>query len=266
MICACGECGLEAQPSKKYVHGHNRKFKKGVENPNYGRECPNELKEKLSKLFKGKKRPSLSGEKHPFYGKRRLGIAKKGKDSPNYGLKRSEETIAKLKAKTCSLETRKKISDSKKGNLYNLWKKRLEQARENLSEAHKGIIPSVENFIKRSKSLKRAYLEGRMSAKTTPSINGIFKEIRFCSSCELRFLMEFSNLVSIVRADDYGRKFRISYFLSDGSEHTYTPDFLMVLKTFFMKSNLRRKFKLKKIWLRKKLLLSFVKVLVGLIK
>lgn len=49
MIDSC-ECGCGGKPSvvKRFIHGHNRKFKPGIENPMFGKVHPKELRSKIS--------------------------------------------------------------------------------------------------------------------------------------------------------------------------------------------------------------------------
>ncbi len=69
-LCLCG-CGKRVKPGNLYINGHN---------------------------MRGKKRPELSGENHPFFGKRRVEHSKRmsGKNNPMYGKKRSKRTKEKL--------------------------------------------------------------------------------------------------------------------------------------------------------------------------
>ena len=88
-----------------------------------------------------------------------------GKNNPNYGRKRSEETIKKMseaqKGKKASEETRKKMSESQKG------KKRSEETRKRMSEAQKGTNnpnygkKASEETRKKMRESQKRYQEGR---------------------------------------------------------------------------------------------------------
>ena len=78
----------------------------------------------------------LSGETHPFYGKR-------GKDHPNFGRKHSDETRKKMSrgqtGKILSEETRKKISESRLGEKNPMFgKKASPETKLKLSKARTG--------------------------------------------------------------------------------------------------------------------------------
>lgn len=94
---------------------------------------------------------SNEGFKHTEEAKRKIGESKKGVKNHNYG-------------KHLSAETRKKMSNSKKGISVNLGRKHTEEAKKKISlsrigkpNPHKGNIPSAEG-IKRIKEL----LKGRI--------------------------------------------------------------------------------------------------------
>lgn len=88
--------------------------KHGENNPMFGAIVSNETREKQSKLKKGK----------PWSEKRRL--AQQNRTSEQKEI------------------TRKKHSDLKKGNKYNVGKKRTEESKKRMSDAHKGEIWSEE--------------------------------------------------------------------------------------------------------------------------
>ena len=113
---------------------------------------------------------SISGEKHPCYGKR-------GEKSPRYGKKHSEETKRKMSENSSSRrpEVRKKISESNKGKVMSIearrkmslaaskrekgsmyGKKHSEEAKKKMSEAAKGKEKSIETRKKLSKASSKA--------------------------------------------------------------------------------------------------------------
>jgi len=103
----------------------------------YGKETANKLKLRMSERF--------SGDKNPMYG-----ISRIGTDAPNYGNKMSDES-------------RKKMSDSQKGNRNRLGKESSEKTRNILSELNKGEknprykeinFSLVIGFIKKGKTNK----------------------------------------------------------------------------------------------------------------
>ena len=143
--------------------------KKGRTPYNKGKHLSEEHKKKIGEANKDKTMSeearkkiseSISGEKHPFFGKhhseetrKKLSESHKGKVPPNKGVPMSEETRKKIseslkgrpgpnKGKTLTEETKQKISEVKK-KLYSsgmkhpmLGKHHSEEARKKMSENH----------------------------------------------------------------------------------------------------------------------------------
>jgi len=111
------------------------------------KEVSDETKSKISKTLTGKKRDKKT--------KKKLSIAKKGKNNPNYGKKATNET-RKKQSESRSGEKHymfgKKTPDDVKEKIRqsNLGKKRTKEARENMSKAAKGKVISPETKIKLS--------------------------------------------------------------------------------------------------------------------
>ena len=103
--------------NKKLSEEHKRRISnalRGNKNPNYGKPCSVETRQKISEAHKGKK---LS-EEH----KEKLCKALKGNKNPNYGKLRPEEIRLKisqtLKGKRLSEEHKNKISEGMKGKKH----------------------------------------------------------------------------------------------------------------------------------------------------
>lgn len=138
-----------------------RKLSQSLKGKNKGNFLSEETKKKLSQSLKGKN----AGEKNYMYGK-------KGKLSPNYGIKRSQDWInnlsKKLKGKSRSAETKEKISKTRKEKYPNkedqFWfgKKHSEESKMKISKTKKA------KNIKLSNEHKSKLLEintGRIHSK-----------------------------------------------------------------------------------------------------
>jgi 5-methylcytosine-specific restriction endonuclease McrA len=97
----------------------------GKNNPFYGKHHSKEVRKMIS--------ISKMGEKNPWYGKKlpekikeKMSVAHKGEKNSFYGKKHSKETKALMsklhKGIHFSEETKRKISESKKGEKHPLWK------------------------------------------------------------------------------------------------------------------------------------------------
>ena len=104
-----------------------------------------EAKKNISEETRNKISESISGEKHPMFGKhisdktrKKISESLKGRPSPNKGKPMSEEQKKKLseinKGKHHSEETRRKISESKKNISDETRKKMSEAKKENTSK------------------------------------------------------------------------------------------------------------------------------------
>ena len=96
----------------------------GENNPNYGKECSPETREKIAAAHRGKPSPRKGVKLSPET-KEKIAAAHRGKPSPRKGKKHTPESIAKmseskkgkpspLKGKPLSPETRQKLSDALK--------------------------------------------------------------------------------------------------------------------------------------------------------
>jgi len=131
-ICKCG-CKELIKPGNRYIFGHQSRGrnnpqygKKGKDHPAYGRKHTEEAKCLIGNVHRGKvmsieTRNMLSeaakdrtGEKNHMYGR-------KGKNSPLYGRKHSEESLKKMRGKNAPF----------------YGKKFTKEHRRNLSKAHK---------------------------------------------------------------------------------------------------------------------------------
>lgn len=77
--------GRKGSNNPNYKKHHTEETKKKISEANKGNKHTDEQKKKIGMSMKGK----LAGENHPMYGKY-------GKDNPNYGSKRSQETKEKM--------------------------------------------------------------------------------------------------------------------------------------------------------------------------
>ena len=133
-----------ALKGSKLSEEHKRKIgeaMKGKKPPNFGKHPSEETKRKMSEANKGKivseeTRKKLSelrkGKKHPMFGKhhseeskKKNSDAHKGRESGMKGKTHSEESKKKNsdahKGKTASVETRKKLSELRKGEKHPRW-------------------------------------------------------------------------------------------------------------------------------------------------
>lgn len=116
-FCECG-CGREVKEGKRFILGHN----KGM----LGKRHSEETIEKMS------------GNNHPFFGKKRPEHSLKisGKNHPMYGKHPTEKTLKKMSKnhrKFQSIQTRKKISEANKG------KHRTEEQKRRMSESRPDV-------------------------------------------------------------------------------------------------------------------------------
>ncbi len=173
---------------------------KGKKHWNYGKHHSKETRQKMSEIQKGRKfskgtrqkmsdnHTDVSGKKNPNYGVHRY-----GKDAPNYGKKRSNESKLKqskiMKGRKYSDKHKQKISDANKGRIISL------ETKQKISESLKGHKHSEETKQKignsnsgkvRSEETKRRISE---TLKNKPSKLEIFclycnKKYKFLRSLE----------------------------------------------------------------------------------
>ena len=147
---------------KKGLMPWNKGKKTGVIPWNKGIPMREESRKKLSESqkgkssqMKGKKRPEISGENHPMFGKHhtqesllKMSESKRGKmigeKNPFYG-------------KTHSEETRRKLSETKRGKISPMKGKKTGKPAWN-----RGKSPSEETKRKSSETKKRLYAEGKI--------------------------------------------------------------------------------------------------------
>ena len=97
--------------------------KKGEKHPMYGKHLSEETRRKISEAEKGKR----TGEKHPFYGKHHSEKTKKKISEAEKGKPRSEET-------------KKKISEARRGEKHPMYgKQHTDETKNKTSEAMKGM-------------------------------------------------------------------------------------------------------------------------------
>jgi len=113
-----GKYDGENNPFYEKTHSNETRLK--LSRINTGKIIPQEIRDKISQSLIGK----MNGENNPMYGKI-------GEENPMFGIPRSDETKKKIsdskKGKKMSEETRKKMSESKKGKPSNRWKNRSKQ-------------------------------------------------------------------------------------------------------------------------------------------
>lgn len=125
-----------------YSGSRNSMFGKcGKDNPNYGRHCSPETKEKIASKRRGTKAsPEL---------RQKLSDLRKGENHPNYGKHLSAETREAISkghiGKVMPQEVRDKISQTLMGRETYV---RTEETKKKLSEAHKGKVLSPETKAK----------------------------------------------------------------------------------------------------------------------
>lgn len=166
------------------------------------------------------------------------------------GRKQSPEVIKNkseaMMGRKLSEKTRQKMSESRKGKKKSeKHKQRIanahigikpsEDTRKKLSIAKKGIIPwnkgvtncfSEDTLKRMAISRTNAYLEGKYSTPENSTINGRYKGLRFASTVELNFLLNYENIVSLIRADAKGHpQYKVRYVGSNGKNRVYNPDY-----------------------------------------
>lgn len=133
------------------------------------KEVSDETKAKISKTLTGKKPNEKTRKK--------LSVARKGKNNPNYGKKASDETKKKqsearkgeknhMFGKKMPDDVKEKIRESNKG------KKRTKEAIENMSKALKGRVTSPETKIKLSIAGKGRIISEETKYKMSESKKG----------------------------------------------------------------------------------------------
>ena len=100
------------QPAWNRGKKNSKETRRKIGLANKGKKLSKETKKKLSDYFK--KHPFWLGKKIPDMAKKRMSIAKLGKNHPNFGKRLSKNTVNKIRkallGHTVSEETRKKIS------------------------------------------------------------------------------------------------------------------------------------------------------------
>ena len=116
----------EAMKGKYHSEESKKKMseaKKGEKHPMYGKHLSEETRRKISEAEKGKR----TGEKHPFYGKHHSEKTKKKISEAEKGKPRSEET-------------KKKISEARRGEKHPMYgKQHTDETKNKTSEAMKGM-------------------------------------------------------------------------------------------------------------------------------
>lgn len=155
----CPECNdilyYKTLKIKKTADRLNRICKKcsntGYRNPNYGKPCPESVRDIISEKLKGrivsketkeKRSKSLSGKNNPMFGK-------KGEICPNFGAKRTEEHKLKLKELKTGIPLKKEHRD-------NISKSQM--GRKHKDETIKKMrISKVEYILKKNGGVRPSY-------------------------------------------------------------------------------------------------------------
>ena len=133
-----------SEETRKKISENHADFS-GENNPNYGKECSPETREKIAASHRGKPSPQRGVKRSPETCKR-ISDAMKGKPSPRKGVKLSPET-------------KEKMSKSKKGK----GRPHTPETRRKISEANKGK-PSPQRGVPRSEETKAKISEAQKAA------------------------------------------------------------------------------------------------------
>lgn len=168
-LCNANKAGTKCKHCSNLGINNAMYGKSGMDNPNYGRHCSAETKEKIGSANRGRKAsPEL---------RQKFSDLRRGEKHPNYGKHLSAETRAAIskghEGKTVPQEIRDKISASLVGRETYV---RTEEVKKKMSEARKGKALSLEHIAK----IRAGALHGENNPAWKGGVTSLNLLIRHC--------------------------------------------------------------------------------------